>query len=252
MPIVLHKQDILNAYSVIFGPAVGVSINTIIGIPPMTLKTAYRKKALETHPDRYLIVGKMKKELNDQFIEVSLAYETLQKVLNHFKPLANNASNSINKENKTKCSASSDGGKPADHFYRGLLPKRKLLIGQFLYYSGIVSWKTLIDALTRQKMQRPPVGQIAIKWGILSKNDIHAILKQRSLEQKYDKRFVEYACSKGYLTSFQRLALLGKQRSLQRPIGEFFVEKGILMSMDMEILVKKLHLHNRKAAFKNN
>ncbi|MBU3946703.1 MAG: J domain-containing protein [Proteobacteria bacterium] len=251
MQNILHNQDILNAYSVIFGPVVGISIDAIMGIPPVKLKTAYRKKAFETHPDRFLIVGKMKKEMNEQFIELNLAYETLQTALNKFSPLVKKNNNSTKKEeHKKKSSTASTCKNTADHFYRGLLPKRKLLIGQFLYYSGIVSWKTLIDALTRQKMQRPPVGQIALKWGILSRNDIHAILKQRAIEREFEKRFVEYAYLKGYLTSFQRLALLGKQRSLQRPIGEFFVEKGILMSKDVELLVKKLQLHNHKAAIK--
>lgn len=251
MPNILYHQDILNAYNVIFGPVVGVSIDTIMGIRPLVLKTAYRKKALETHPDRYIITGKMKKEMNEEFIELNLAYETLQTALKNFSPAVKNNSDSINKEQKKKSSNTGNIKNPADHFYRGLLPQRKLLIGQFLYYSGVVSWKTLIDALARQKMQRPPVGQIALKWGILSKKEIHAILKQRSIERKYDKRFVEYAYLKGYLTSFQRLALLGKQSSLQRPIGTFFVEKGVIMSKDMEIMVKKLHAHNLRAACKN-
>lgn len=251
MPIILHNQDVLDAYNVIFGPVAGVSIDTIGDIRPVALKTAYRKKALETHPDRCLVVGKMKKEMNEKFIELNLAYETLQIALKIFSSLVKKRSGSINKEHKEKSSKASNRNNSADHFYRGLLPKHKMLIGQFLYYSGVVSWKTLIDALTRQKMQRPPVGQIALKWRILSKNDVHAILKQRRLERKPDKRFVEYAYLKGYLTSFQCLALLGKQRSLQRPIGEYFVEKGILLSSDMELMVKKLQAHNRKTAFKN-
>lgn len=215
------------------------------------LKTAYRKKALETHPDRCLVIGKMRKEMNEQFIELNIAYETLQTAIKNSSHEINKSSTTINKDLKKKSTNTNNSKNSADHFYRGFLPKRKLLIGQFLYYSGIVSWKTLIDALARQKMQRPSVGQIALQWGILSKNDIHIILKQRALERKYDKRFVEYAYLKGYLTSFQRLALLGKQSILQRPIGAFFVEKGVLLSTDMEMMVKRLQAHNRKAAFDN-
>jgi len=241
----------MNAYNIIFGPAVNVSIDTIMDIRPIMLKTAYRKKALETHPDRCLVIGKMKNEMNEQFIELNIAYETLQTAIKNSSPVINKSSTTtiINKELKKKNTNTNNSKNSADHFYRGFLPKRKLLIGQFLYYSGIVSWKTLIDALARQKMQRPSVGQIALKWGILSKHDIYIILKQRALERKHDKRFVEYACLKGYLTSFQRLALLGKQSSLQRPIGAFFVEKGVLMSTDMEMMVNRLQEHNRKVAF---
>lgn len=230
----------------------GVSVDTIMDIPPMTLKTAYRKRALETHPDRCLIVGKMKTEMNEQFIKLNLAYETLQTALKISAPSDKIHANNIKKEPRKNNSNVNNPKNSADHYYRGHIPNRKMLIGQFLYYSGLVSWKTLIDALARQKMQRPAVGQIALKWGILSKKDIHNILKQRTIERKFDKRFVEYAYLKGYLTSFQRLALIGKQRSLQRPIGIFFVEKGILKSKDMEIMARKLHLHNHKTAFKNN
>jgi hypothetical protein len=252
LPNISRTQDILDAYNVIFGPVVGVSIDNIMEIPPIILKTAYRKKALETHPDRCLVTGKMKKEMNEQFIELNLAYETLQTAIKKSSAIIINKSTFKNKEIKKKTAQENNSKNSADHYYKGILPKRKLLIGQFLYYSGIVSWKTLIDAIARQKMQRPSVGQIALKWGILSKNDIRIILKQRVLERKYDKRFVEYAYLKGYLTSFQRLALLGKQSSLQRPIGTFFVEKGVLMSKDMELMVKRLQAHNRKAAFGNN
>ncbi|MFH2044492.1 MAG: J domain-containing protein [Pseudomonadota bacterium] len=251
MPNVLRTQDIVNAYNIIFGPAVNVSIDTIMDIRPIMLKTAYRKKAFETHPDRCLVIGKMRKEMNEQFIELNIAYETLQTAIKNSSPVINKSSTVINKEFKKKNTNTNNSKNSADHFYKGFLPKRKLLIGQFLYYSGIVSWKTLIDALALQKMQRPSVGQIALQWGILSKNDIHIILKQRALERKHDKRFVEYACLKGYLTSFQRLALLGKQSSLQRPIGAFFVEKGVLMSADMEMMVNRLQAHNRKAAFES-
>jgi hypothetical protein len=97
-------------------------------------------------------------------------------------------------------------------------------------------------------MQRPPIRQIALKWGILSEHDIQAILKQRSLERNFHKRFGEYAWRKGYITSYELLALLGKQRMLHRPIGEYFIEKRILPADNMDRMIEKLRIHNRLAS----
>ncbi len=41
------------------------------------LKTAYRKRALETHPDRALALGVHEGIMNEKFKEVKVAYEML-------------------------------------------------------------------------------------------------------------------------------------------------------------------------------
>lgn len=244
MSLVVLNQDILNAYHVIFGSTGGVSVDIFRHLHPSALKSAYRKKAFETHPDRSLIVGKMENEMSDCFVELTLAYETLQSALNGFRLNGDGYDDLIQGKCRKRTTNAFNRNDVGDFFYKGHLPKRKLLLGQFLYYSGMVSWKMLIDAVSWQKKQCPPIGQIALKWGILSEYDIQAILRQRSLERSLDKRFGEYAWRKGYLTSFERLALLGKQRMLQRPIGEYFVEKRILPAGNMDKIIEKLWSHN--------
>ena len=247
MSAVLANKDLLNAYHVIFGSSGGVSVDVLRHLHPSALKIAYRRKAFETHPDRSLIVGKMENEMSNCFVEVTLAYETLRSALKNLHSNGVVNDDRIKREFNKRTTNTVNRNDAADFFYKGRIPKRKLLIGQFLYYSGIVSWKRLIEAVSWQKMQRPIIGQIAMKWGILSEYDIQALLKQRSLERNFHKRFGEYAWIKGYITSYELLALLGKQRMLHRPIGEYFIKKRILRADNMDRMTEKLRIHNRLA-----
>ena len=127
-----------------------------------------------------------------------------------------------------------------DHFYTGSVPKGSLMIGQFLYYSGLISWRTLIEAICWQWRQRPPIGQIAIAWGMISFQDVIQILTIRTLNEK----FGECALRTGYISNFELLALVGKQRQLQRPLGEYFITSGILSATDIINVASKQQLHN--------
>ncbi len=50
----------------------------------------------------------------------------------------------------------------------------------------------------------------------------------------------------GYLTSFQLLAVLGRQLRLQRRIGEFFVERGLLQPDELDALRARMWIHNAR------
>ena len=117
------------------------------------------------------------------------------------------------------------------------------MIGQFLYYSGLISWRTLIEAICWQRRQRPKIGQIAIAWGLISSQDVIRILTDRTLNEK----FGECALRIGYISNFEQFALVGKQRQLQRPLGEYFIKSGILSSTDIMNMADKQQLHNLTA-----
>ena len=117
------------------------------------------------------------------------------------------------------------------------------MIGQYLYYSGLISWQTLIEAICWQWQQRPKLGQIAIAWGLISSPDVIRILTVRNLNEK----FGECALRVGYISNFDLLALVGKQRQLQRPLGEYFITSGILSAMDIMNMANKQQLHNLTA-----
>ena len=109
-------------------------------------------------------------------------------------------------------------------------PRLRLMFGRFLLARGHITLQQLIDAVRWQRAQRPPVGRIAMSWGILSANQVYEILSDKNPED----RFCDVAVRKGYMTGFQRLAVLGRQREMQKPIGTYFVEQGILTRDEIE------------------
>lgn len=235
MLTVPSKTELINACAILFGFDSPISNEFLISLNPSALRVAYLKKSLETHPDRAKALGENEIALNERFKKVNLAYESLRSAIE------NNIRYILKKEKTTVSQTRRNWF--SDHFYRGCLPKRELLIGQFLYYSGIVSWRTLISAIIWQKRQRPLIGQIAQNWGMLSSHEIHEILAGRS----HKERFGEYAWRKGYINSFERMALVGRQRSLQRPIGEYFMKQGIISAPELQDIVESQQAHNRWA-----
>ncbi|MCK7506238.1 MAG: DnaJ domain-containing protein [Desulfobacterales bacterium] len=71
------SSELFEACETIFGPEVNVSIEFLEYLQPIGIKTAYRKRALETHPDRAKALGSFARDLNTEFIDVQQAYEKL-------------------------------------------------------------------------------------------------------------------------------------------------------------------------------
>jgi len=242
---VTAKRDLFKAYAVLFGPGDEITADVVRFLQPSELKARYRKKALDTHPDRAGALGESEAEMSERFIEATNAYETLRAAIKGAS--ASPSGTGIQAKHEGPAGMQNRTGGCSDHFYFGPMPKFKLLIGQYLYYSGRISWKALIDAISWQKRQRPLVGQIAVSWGILAPHDIGRILQERRIERRYRERFCRYALRSGYITPFERMALLGKQRKLQPPIGEYFVSRRILCSEEIEKNLAKQSRHNRLA-----
>jgi hypothetical protein len=239
------KQDLLDAYTLLVCPVRKPSIEVLQQLQLSVLKSAYRKKVMETHPDRSKGIGEIESRMNDGFIEVCQAYHKLKSAIsNKTMQTINHPTDSPFKKMYPHASVKKNPMAP-DHYYKGVFPRRKLLFGQYLYYSKKISWKTLINAIIWQQKQRPPIGQLAIKWGILSSYDIKKILVERIQDKRYKMKFGEYALQKGYISSFEHLALLGKQRRLHRPIGEYFTRKNILRPGELDCLLKGLTSHNK-------
>ncbi len=235
--------ELSEACRVLFGPEVVVSVDFLKYLQPEGLRSAYRKKALETHPDRSSAVEKSEQHTNDRFIEATLAYHKLRPLIggNTLFQLENRRKETAHGQKTTK--RKEDFSYPIS---TKNIPKRKLLIGQFLYYSGLISWQTLIDAIVWQRKQRPRIGEIALEWKMLSVEDVQRILKWKGLNEKFGERAVIL----GYLNRFELMALLGKQRNLKYPLGEYFVRHKILRVKELEFMVKRHLTHNQMIARK--
>jgi hypothetical protein len=123
----------------------------------------------------------------------------------------------------------------------GPLPTRPLQFGLFLYYRGLIPFKTLISGLIWQRRQRPAIGQIAHRWGWLNEMEINQVLSCRKIGT-----FGERAEHLGLLSSIQVRAILLHQRSRQGKLGDFFVEQGLLSKIQINQLLDDLSDHNLK------
>lgn len=110
------------------------------------------------------------------------------------------------------------------------------LFGRYLLAEGYITLSQLTAAILWQRAQRPPVGQIALDWRILTREQIAAILRQKSTAEM----FCDHAVRVGWMSGFQRLAVLAKQRRLQKPIGTYFVERGILTQEQVDQLARRV------------
>lgn len=125
-----------------------------------------------------------------------------------------------------------------------VLPKRVLRLAEFLFHSGRISWKDCCDAVRWQRDQRPSVGRIAVELGWLTHHEVARILRERVQDKAFGKPFCQYAREKGYLSARQVAAVLGRQRGLQRRIGDYFVDRGLLTRDQVEDGVRRLRQHN--------
>jgi hypothetical protein len=125
------------------------------------------------------------------------------------------------------------------------LPRRRLRFAEYLYYSGRVGWNELVEAIAWQRAQRPPIGRIAVEFGYLAAEDVAAILERRR-RASAAMPFGEWAVREGFLSSFQLLAVLGQQLRLQRPIGQFFVERGLLEEDEIDLVRRRILRHNSR------
>jgi len=229
--------EITSALRILYGEDVSSSPALINTLHPDSLKAVFRQRALELHPDRAVILGKSPDALSEAFKDVKLAYEMLLDLLGP----------SIGKTVYTRRSTSpgqsrTGHSKPGDHYWEAEIPETNLLFGQFLYYAGLITFNHLISAITWQRRQRPSFGKIARSWDYLSEKEVLAVISSRMGGEKIG----DAALRLGYLSPFQRNSVLGFQKYLQRPIGEFFHGIGILKEDEISYLVKLLSRHNLK------
>ncbi len=124
--------------------------------------------------------------------------------------------------------------------YKGEIPARPLLFGLYLYYSGVITWKTIVDVLVWQRKHQKRLGELGFSMGWLSKEDIFTIVR----DHEDVLLFGESAIKRGLLSDRQLLILLNQQKKAARKFGEYFLEKGILTAEALEQQLEEFHAHN--------
>ena len=309
MQAVAAEQELFRACEIIFGPGLNVSREFLEYLQLSGIKTAYRKRAMETHPDRMASQGEIfAAQGHDLFQVVQEAYENLTNYLdardrgyrlpqqarspfsqpapprrqpprprpkaqpkrraqnNHARQQQHWQSRSqqqahqkrntgFGQQQKSQTQTDGFGQRhekkstiftqassfwDIEKLYQGPMPNRRLMLGHFLYYSGIINWRTIIQALIWQRMERPRLGELGHRFGMLSEEEILHILQNRPPM----KPFGETALDMGLLTEPQLKMLVFHQKRLQKKFGEFFVEKKILQPEELRMLLNKYQQHN--------
>lgn len=241
----VSRQDLFKACESLFGTDIDISVEFLRYLKPSGVKAAYRRKAMETHPDRAVVMDGKADFMADRFKEISLAYQLLQDFMAAPWKYSLDESGALYVHKQPP--ARPEARRKPDAFrteprYAGRMPSRRLLFGQYLYYTGQISLSTLIKAIVWQRLQRPSVGAIAVSWGWLAGGDIIGILRSR----KYGEKFGECALRTGLLSRHQLSRILEKQRQVQPPIGKYFTEQKMLSSAQLFKLVVDMKMHNKK------
>ncbi len=231
--------EVIDACRLLFPAAFMVDSGFLNTLADEDLKKAFRKKALSTHPDRSVVLGRSREELSRKFQELSSAYQTL---LTFFSRRSSDGFRTHSHQRPGHRASSVNAGRAAadDYFYKGRVPWRELRLGGNMYYSKIISWRTLIGAIVWQRKQRPLFGEIARQWNFISDDDIRLILKSKTPREM----FGECARRYGFLSEFQQMAVTGRQRQIQPLFGKHFIESGLLSSFQVETMVKRKENHN--------
>jgi hypothetical protein len=249
----LRTSQLYDACHVLFGSDIDVSVDFLRYLQIPGLKAVYRRKALETHPDRAVALALPPVTLEEQFKKINSAYQELHDYLKNplrFQLIDDGSRRRSNPTSHKMHAWSGMQSRPADsrpegyrhQFYRGTVPKRPLLFGQYIYYYGYIAYRQLIDAIIWQRIQRPLIGNIAVRCKWLYEDDVREILKQRLRGEK----FGESALRGGYLTPEELRIILGRQRVLQPRIGKYFVERRIFTPSHVEKMAEGFRLHNRQ------
>ena len=168
-----NNRKIINACNILFGPMFKIYPSTLDYIQLSGIKSAYKEKSKLYHPDRSYAIGIDAEILTEYFKELNKAYNIL---LNYKKIKINKNNNiEIKPDLKTKSSVK------YNLYYKGMMPKRELRFGEFLYYSKKICWNDLITSIVKQSIYRGKIGKICIELEYINKVTLSKKKKMKNL-----------------------------------------------------------------------
>lgn len=242
--------NILNACRALFGPDTCISPSFLVSLKANTIKTAFRKKAKETHPD--LCTSRdpsSQRRQAELFRVVNDAYDIMRRYCERRDRARHRAAHRASNPAPPREPAATQSFRVDERgwLFRGGVPERRLEIGRYLYYRGRIPYRALIKALAWQMRQRPPMGAIAKRWGWLNDHGLRSILAHRGTPFLFGERALQL----GLLSSYQTRILLAYQRTLHTRIGRYFVEQGHLTQDEVDRMVADLGRHNARFPFRS-
>ncbi len=214
------------------------------------LKRAFRKKALLTHPDLCSsTAGNSDPATASDFIAVRQAYEKLRDYIGkREKAHRNRFRASYNRRYSRKRQSahvwqrrtSMRNTREARTGYKGPIPNWYMRFGEYLYYSGLISWNTLIQSLVWQRRVRPRFGEIAGRLRLLAEADISRIFKNK----KARELFGDAAMRLNLLNQADVEHVMAQQKRFFKPIGEYYVKQKLMTPEQLYHHLAKLRRHN--------
>ena len=267
-------RELFRSCEILFGSELHVSGEFLDYLEVSGVKTAFRKRAMETHPDRH--AGNDPHRLRENtalFSSVRNAYENLLVFLREKETLQQPPGGQ--RTSATTAAAPFDGRSSAaptqgrqrpeptprrpikpiraageiyrdggvsstERYYSGSLPDRQLLFGHFLYYSGLANWRTIARVLTWQRTERPRLGELGRRFGMFDQEDISTIMHFK----KPFSRFGQTALILGLLSEQQLRVLIFQQKRLQKKFGTILLEKNLLNDYELQQLLYQFECHN--------
>lgn len=223
-----RDERLFEACRVLFGNEIELSPEFLGYIQEKGVAGAYRKRAMEVHPDRALVSGLSIKKSREEFAALQGACTTLRQ---HIA-----AREILSHDETAPCIVPNTA-----HFHPSGLPAEKLLFGRFLYRLGVIELRQLIMAVTRQKAGRPKIGELGVEMGYLDRKSVLIILKN----SVRTGAFGVTAQAMGFLTVDEVRDLLRQQKRQEKRIGQIFREQGLLNSMQLQQLLRQCKQHNR-------
>lgn len=238
----MKAHSIYHAYQLIFGRA---EANQVLFLERKSLNHSFRLKALST----YLQAQAQGSESGDKpeldLKVLKAAYKLLIDVMGERESAlvmpAVYETDPAPAENALtpKPTAKAAGRRPTKAELKAL-PRlgpdadERQILGRFLHAQGYITLKQLIDAVKWQRAQRKQAGELAQQLGILTRWETVEVLRKRDPTEK----FCSAAVRLGLMSGAERNAVLDRQTALQRRIGDYFVEKGILSREQIESLAE--------------
>jgi len=259
--------EIVEALSSLFG-------GTGISVPEMLtkelLKQVYRKRIFDCHPDRSKSLGRVERKQASRTATLNNAYSLLNRLTAkgefdttklHLNPKMGLAMTTTKKRSAPKRTAgvkprfsnppvAESNSRPPEFEYRavmmpfweGSIPMRRLRFGRFLYYKGVISWDTLVDGLMWQAQQRPVLGRVLLAKAYISREELQFILAHR----KQNEFVGACAVRLGLISSLQLEHAIAQQQKQRRPLGDYFIRRGLLTHDTLRRYLNRHDMHNQR------
>jgi hypothetical protein len=228
------QTAILDACRTLFGDEVNLGPEFLGYLQPGGAKSAFRTQVKQHHPDCFPgAPPEVRARQTAHFREIHQAYHLLASYLDQ---------RGRGRPPAIPVKPSPPPSQPRQHNKTDIrgIPPLPLEFGLFAYYREKIAYRDLIDALVWQRRQRPALGVLACQWGWLSEIKVRRILGHRGTGGRFGRKAVEL----GLLSPLQVEALLRHQRSHQRRLGQYFVDRGIMTATEADALAIDLQRHN--------